>query len=238
MSKKWRFTDRTRTLLTLELAIVLPAAALMGFSIWNLKHIQRDKAIEAAIQRDFSYVLKIAEKKSWEKASDLVTAVRKEFPDIDDSSKIKARLERILLEHPEYSYAALYDKKSSLLVSRVQPSQDHDAVFCRLTQEEVDTLTNWLPVESPGMTKSLRMMEEQGEPPVGFYGGWMVRDNGAGNWWHSGSLPGTTTIMVRTSTGFCWAALANTRTQPSNEIDTAIDQMMWNMVRTVPSWNA
>ncbi len=68
--------------------------------------------------------------------------------------------------------------------------------------------------------------------------GWMVRGNGAGNWWHSGSLPGSTTVMVRTPTGFCWAALANTRTQPSNQIDTAIDQMMWNMVRTVPSWNA
>ncbi len=58
-----KLTERTRTLLTLELAIVLPATALMAFSIWNLKHIQRDKAIEAAIQRDFSYVLKIAEKK-------------------------------------------------------------------------------------------------------------------------------------------------------------------------------
>jgi CubicO group peptidase (beta-lactamase class C family) len=68
--------------------------------------------------------------------------------------------------------------------------------------------------------------------------GWMVRDDGAGNWWHNGSLPGTTSIMVRTSTGFCWAALCNTRSQPSNEIDSAIDQMMWNMVRTVPSWNA
>ena len=77
--------------------------------------------------------------------------------------------------------------------------------------------------------------------PVGdarYARGWMVRDNGAGNWWHNGSLPGTTSIMVRTPTGFCWAALANTRTQPSNEIDSAIDQMMWNMVRTVPSWNA
>ena len=63
MIKKWRLTDRTRTLLTLELAIVLPAAALMAFSIWNLKHIQRDKAIEAAIQRDFTYVLKIRREK-------------------------------------------------------------------------------------------------------------------------------------------------------------------------------
>ena len=62
--------------------------------------------------------------------------------------------------------------------------------------------------------------------------GWMVRNNGAGNWWHNGSLlPGSTTIMVRTSTGMCWAALTNTRTQPSNEIDTSLDQMMWNMVR-------
>jgi CubicO group peptidase (beta-lactamase class C family) len=74
--------------------------------------------------------------------------------------------------------------------------------------------------------------------PAKYARGWMVRDNGAGNWWHSGSLPGSTTIMVRTSTGLCWAALTNTRTQPSNQIDTAIDQMMWDMVRTVPSWNA
>ena len=182
MSKKWRLTDRTRTLLTLELAIVLPAAALMGFSIWNLKHIQRDKAIEAAIQRDFSYVLKIAEKKSWEKAIDMVTPVRKQFPDVDDSSKIKARLEGILLEHPEYSYAALYDKKSSLLVSRVQPGHDQDALFCGHTQEEINSLATWVPLESPGMTKSLRMMEEKGEPPVEFYGGWTVRENQHAYW--------------------------------------------------------
>ena len=44
--------------------------------------------------------------------------------------------------------------------------------------------------------------------------------------------------MVRTSTGFCWAGLCNTRSQPSNEIDSALDQLMWNMVRTVPSWGA
>jgi CubicO group peptidase (beta-lactamase class C family) len=74
--------------------------------------------------------------------------------------------------------------------------------------------------------------------PARYARGWMVRDNGAGAWWHNGSLPGSTTIMVRTATGMCWAALTNTRTQPSNEIDTALDQMMWNMVRTVPAWGA
>jgi CubicO group peptidase (beta-lactamase class C family) len=68
--------------------------------------------------------------------------------------------------------------------------------------------------------------------------GWMVDNNGAGNWWHNGSLPGSTTIMVRTATGVCWAALANTRTEPHAQIDIALDQLMWNMARTVPTWGA
>jgi CubicO group peptidase (beta-lactamase class C family) len=88
----------------------------------------------------------------------------------------------------------------------------------------IQTMTTPAPAYPPG--------------PARYARGWMVRDNGAGSWWHNGSLPGSTTIMVRTSTGLCWAALTNTRTQPSNEIDTALDQMMWNMVRTVPAWGA
>ena len=124
MSKKWRLTDRTRTLLTLELAIVLPAAALLGFSIWNLKHIQRSEAIEAAIQRDFSHVLKIAEKKTWHKANEIVAPIRKEFPNPDeDRATITAKLEHILTEHPEYSYAFVYDKDKNMMVSRLQPAK-------------------------------------------------------------------------------------------------------------------
>jgi hypothetical protein len=74
--------------------------------------------------------------------------------------------------------------------------------------------------------------------PAKYARGWMVRNNGAGNWWHSGSLPGTTTIMVRTATGLCWAALTNTRTEPSDEIDSALDKMMWDMAQSVPEWGA
>jgi signal transduction histidine kinase len=177
MSKKWRLTDRTRTLLTLELAIVLPAAALMGFSIWNLKHIQRDQAIEAAIQRDFGYVLKIAEKTSWHKANELVEPARSEFPKGDQGPQVKASLESVLLQHPEYAYAALYDKKTNMLVSRTQPVHDHDAAYCENEQEDINMLANWLPMEASGMAKGLRAMEEKGERPVGFYGGWTVRDN-------------------------------------------------------------
>jgi signal transduction histidine kinase len=182
MSKKWRLTDRTRTLLTLELAIVLPAVALMAFSIWNLKHIQRSEAVEAAIQREFSYVLKIAEMKSWERAKDLVAPARKEFPDFDDDPKTKANLERILSEHPEYSYAALYDKKNNRLVTRTQPSRDNDAVFCGNTQEEINFLATWLPIESADMTKHLLWMEEKGEQPLAFHGGWTLHENQHAYW--------------------------------------------------------
>ncbi|HEX8801794.1 MAG TPA: hypothetical protein VF772_24440 [Terriglobales bacterium] len=68
--------------------------------------------------------------------------------------------------------------------------------------------------------------------------GWCVRDNGKGNWWHNGSLPGTTGIMVRTENGMGWGALTNMRTQPSSTINTALDQMVWDMVNKVPVWNS
>ncbi len=48
-----RRNEKTRLLLTLELAVILPAAALVLVSAWHVLHIQRDRAVEAAIQRDF-----------------------------------------------------------------------------------------------------------------------------------------------------------------------------------------
>ena len=63
--------------------------------------------------------------------------------------------------------------------------------------------------------------------------GWYVND--APNWWHSGSLPGTTSIMVRTAKGLCWAALTNTRTP---EILAGLDRLMWDLVSIVPTWHA
>src|SRR5712672_1162233 len=180
MLKKWRLTERTKTLLTLELAIVLPAAALMGFSIWNLKHIQRDKAVEAAIQRDFQYVLKIAEKKTWHQANDLVMPIQKEFPNPDDGPQVKSKLERILREHPEYAYAALYDKKNNLLVTRMQPGREQDQIFCGFTQEDINMLSSWLPSEASNTVKHLRNMKE--EEPWGFYGGWTLCANQHAYW--------------------------------------------------------
>ena len=63
--------------------------------------------------------------------------------------------------------------------------------------------------------------------------GWAV--NNADNWWHNGSLPGTSTIAVRTHSGFCWAAFTNTRRSKS-ALDGDLDKLVWNMVRQVKAW--
>ena len=67
----------------------------------------------------------------------------------------------------------------------------------------------------------------------GYSSGFMV--NAAGNWWHLGSIPGTTAIAVRTASGMCWAGLINTR---NGDIDLALDRLLWQMARTVPAWKA
>lgn len=54
--------------------------------------------------------------------------------------------------------------------------------------------------------------------------GWNV--NKVPNWWHGGSLPGTSTIMVHTANGFCWAGLINGR---SEKLGLALDKLMWQM---------
>ncbi len=65
--------------------------------------------------------------------------------------------------------------------------------------------------------------------------GWRV--NARGNAWHTGSLPGTATIMVRTTSGLTWAALCNTRARES-ELARDLDRVMWTMARAVPRWKA
>jgi CubicO group peptidase (beta-lactamase class C family) len=82
---------------------------------------------------------------------------------------------------------------------------------------------------------SIREMTTASSANASYAKGWAV--NRVPNWWHTGSLPGTTSIMVRTASGFCWAALANSR-EASGDTGGAMDRMMWDLVRQVKSWKA
>ena len=67
--------------------------------------------------------------------------------------------------------------------------------------------------------------------------GWQVRPTSTGaNWWHTGSLPGTATIMVRASNGLAWAALFNMRPEAADTFLSELDSALWTAVNGVTDW--
>jgi len=66
--------------------------------------------------------------------------------------------------------------------------------------------------------------------------GWMVRPTqGDANWWHGGSLPGTTSILVRSYNNFSWVALFNARSDTGN-FDGELDAALWDALAHVTSF--
>jgi CubicO group peptidase (beta-lactamase class C family) len=69
-----------------------------------------------------------------------------------------------------------------------------------------------------------------------YAGGWLVRPTqGDATWWHGGSLPGTTSILVRSYHGFAWVALFNARSGTGN-FDGELDAALWNALAQVTSF--
>jgi len=79
--------------------------------------------------------------------------------------------------------------------------------------------------------ETIRKMATPSDANPNYARGWMV--NTKGHWWHGGDLAGTTAILVRTSSHFCWAALTNTRREGTV---SALDDMVWEMVSKVSAW--
>src|SRR4051794_25050409 len=73
-----------------------------------------------------------------------------------------------------------------------------------------------------------------------YYGlGWQIRPvtGGTGrNTWHTGSMPGTYSILVRTYNGMSWAAVFNRRDDPSGKSYGDIDAALWTAAKSVKSW--
>ena len=66
--------------------------------------------------------------------------------------------------------------------------------------------------------------------------GWGVRPD-QGNWSHSGSLPGTASILVRTGRGLAWAAIFNARRMsPDSAFQSQIDGKLSEAVLGVTAW--
>jgi N-acyl-D-amino-acid deacylase len=73
-----------------------------------------------------------------------------------------------------------------------------------------------------------------------YYGfGWSIwerKDARFRNWFHSGSLPGTMSMLIRSDNGITWAAVFNLRPKDSSAAFKDLDATMWKAVRGVRKW--
>ena len=91
---------------------------------------------------------------------------------------------------------------------------------------------------------SIALMVER--PPLAEYSGsaayyalgWQVRPTGGdANWWHTGSLPGTSTILVRAANNLSWVALFNSRPAASDSFFNELDSELWRAVNGITEWD-
>jgi CubicO group peptidase (beta-lactamase class C family) len=68
--------------------------------------------------------------------------------------------------------------------------------------------------------------------------GWLVHPTqGEATWSHGGSLPGTTSTLVRSYHNFSWVAVFNARS-PTGNLDGELDTALWNALAQVTSFPA
>lgn len=99
---------------------------------------------------------------------------------------------------------------------------------------KAETLNQMYAPPPPPVSRS-----ETGELEERYYGcGWMVRPKtgGKASYWHSGSLPGTATLLVRRWDGLSWAVLFNQRSEDNKLPDDAIDGALHQAANAVEKW--
>lgn len=155
-----RRTGRTRMLLGLQLAVLAPAAALIVFSLWNLRSIHRDRAVEAAMQREFGQILQITEKRLNEKARRMVEEAQAHLPCPQDS--VEEKLHDVLQRHPQFAHAFLYTAHKGLTL-RSQDWRLEKNAFLEENEHFAKALTHVLEERGKDIAHELRRREQMKE---------------------------------------------------------------------------
>jgi CubicO group peptidase (beta-lactamase class C family) len=94
------------------------------------------------------------------------------------------------------------------------------------------------PVLSAGTVAQALAVPETGATRGRYYAcGWHVRQTDRGLvTWHSGSLPGTHTLLVRRFDGLTWAVMFDQRDDPSGEPYRDIDTALHDTADDMPDW--
>ena len=157
-------------ILVLMLAVMLPAAALIVFGVHELRGIQRDKAIEAVIQRDHQQFLAIAEKRIDERAYGIAEEASAQFPDVDNSDEIGT----FLTSHPDIAHAFLWTGRGNIEFGS-QASQMQNSQLCAESRMLSSDLGSWLDIEGKDYIAKLRRIEATGGRHVYITEHWAIR---------------------------------------------------------------
>src|SRR6266446_5374058 len=175
-SKRRRFPgsfNRFRLMLTLGLAVLLPAAALIYVNFSQLRAFERDKVLEAAIHRDFQEMLAITEKRMNKKAYTMAEEARDLFPSPDtEASEKERKLDLILSKMPWLAHVWLFDEKS--YVMRSQPQQMGDKYFREEHERMAESYHGWFSMEGKSLVEGMHKKTR----PINFYTGPTKRADG------------------------------------------------------------
>lgn len=144
--------NRFRLMLTLVVAVLLPAAALIYVNFSQLRSFERDKVLQAIIHRDFQEVLAISEKNMNKKAYAKVEDVVDLYPSRkDDDAAREEKLQAILAQCACFDHAFIWDgedltfqTQAGLMTDRyVKDEHDHMVDMYRTwfsSKEEVKSM--------------------------------------------------------------------------------------------------
>lgn len=146
--------NRFRLMLTLGLAVVLPAAALIYVNYSQLRSFERDKVIEAAIHRDFQEMLALTEKKMNLKAYTITEEARKLFPSPDSEPlEREKKFGELLSANPWVDHVFLFSEKIAEVHS--QPRLMDDPFARAELKHMTEGYEDWFPKEGKMMVESM-----------------------------------------------------------------------------------
>jgi signal transduction histidine kinase len=134
--------NRYRLVITLGLAVLLPAAALIYVNFSQLRSFQRDKVLEATIKQDFQEVLAISEKQMNKKVYAKVDEARGLFPSAEarDSEK-EQKLDQILASCSCFSHAFIF--RDGEFVSQIGASERDDKYVRDEQERMLESYRGW-----------------------------------------------------------------------------------------------
>jgi signal transduction histidine kinase len=141
-------------MLVFMLGVMLPAAALIVASVWHLRTIQREKAIEAIFQREYQQVLAIAEKRIDARAYEIAEEASAQFPDAEQGDELAA----FLAAHPDIAHAFLWTGKGRLK-TQSQPDRMSDPQFEEEGRNISSMVGHWFDLEPDDWIAKLKKIK-------------------------------------------------------------------------------